>query len=98
MSKGNVQYAEEPSRQINTQKPCAVQDRAPCVCAVKICAIKKLPPQPVYNMEVETYHNFAVNGGLIVHNCIDAVRYGTESIWRKPGQQLPDKYHSVFLR
>ena len=27
---------------------------------------------------------------------IDAVRYGTEPIWRVPGQPLPDKYHSVF--
>ena len=26
-------------------------------------------------MEVEQYHNFAVNGGLIVHNCIDSARY-----------------------
>lgn len=28
----------------------------------------------VYNMEVADNHNFAVNGGLIVHNC-DAMRY-----------------------
>ena len=28
---------------------------------------------------------------------IDAVRYGTESIWRKPGQKLPDKYHSIIF-
>lgn len=29
----------------------------------------------VYNMEVEENHNFAVNGGLIVHNCMDNIRY-----------------------
>ena len=29
----------------------------------------------VYNMEVADNHNFAVNGGLIVHNCMDAMRY-----------------------
>ena len=29
----------------------------------------------MYNMEVADNHNFAVNGGMIVHNCIDAVRY-----------------------
>lgn len=28
----------------------------------------------VYNMEVEGNHNFAINGGLITHNC-DACRY-----------------------
>lgn len=29
----------------------------------------------VYNMEVEDNHNFAINGGLIVHNCMDSMRY-----------------------
>ena len=28
----------------------------------------------MYNMEVDGNHNFTVNG-LIVHNCMDAVRY-----------------------
>lgn len=31
--------------------------------------------EDVYNMEVEDNHNFAVADGLIVHNCMDAVRY-----------------------
>ncbi len=26
-------------------------------------------------MEVEDNHNFAIEGGLIVHNCMDATRY-----------------------
>lgn len=34
--------------------------------------------QPVYNMEVEHHHNFAVQGGMIVHNCIDSTRYALE--------------------
>lgn len=42
--------------------------------------VKRIGRQPVYNMEVAKYHNFAVNGGYIVHNCIDAVRYGLEQI------------------
>jgi hypothetical protein len=29
-------------------------------------------------MEVKDHHNFSVNGGLIVHNSIDAARYGLE--------------------
>lgn len=29
----------------------------------------------VYNMEVEKYHNFSINKGLIVHNCLDSLRY-----------------------
>lgn len=35
----------------------------------KIKSIKPAGYQDVYNMEVEKHHNFAVNGGLIVHNC-----------------------------
>jgi hypothetical protein len=31
--------------------------------------------EDVYNLEVVGTHCFAVNGGLIVHNCQDAVRY-----------------------
>lgn len=42
---------------------------------VGIKEIKPLGRQPVYNMEVDKYHNFSVNGGIIVHNCMDATRY-----------------------
>lgn len=45
---------------------------------VKIKSIKKVGCEPVYNMEVEKHHNFSVNGGLIVHNCLDALRYAYE--------------------
>ena len=37
--------------------------------------ITKIDNEDVYNMEVEKYHNFAVNDGLIVHNCMDCLRY-----------------------
>ncbi len=33
----------------------------------------------VYDLEVPYYHNFAVNDGIIVHNCIDATRYALET-------------------
>jgi hypothetical protein len=26
-------------------------------------------------MEVDDNHNFAINGGLVVHNCMDDMRY-----------------------
>lgn len=42
---------------------------------VKIAKIEKDTQEPVYNMEVEDNHNFAINGGLIVHNCMDSTRY-----------------------
>jgi hypothetical protein len=39
----------------------------------RVKAIEIINSEDVYNMEVENHHNFAVNGGLIVHNC-DAIR------------------------
>jgi hypothetical protein len=36
----------------------------------EITAIESVAPQVVYNLDVDTAHCFAVNGGLIVHNCI----------------------------
>ena len=62
----------------NTAKQDAVRAEAPQSWAgrfVRVKYIRRTEPEPVYNMEVEQYHNFAVNGGLIVHNCIDSARY-----------------------
>jgi hypothetical protein len=39
--------------------------------------------EDVYNMEVIGTHNFSVNGGLIVHNCMDDIRYFVNTILRK---------------
>lgn len=47
---------------------------------VKIKKIKKIANEDVYNMEVSEHHNFAVNGGYIVHNCMDALRYATSDL------------------
>ena len=59
---------------------------------VGIKSVKKCGKEPVYNMEVDGYHNFSVNGGIIVHNCMDATRYfvNTTEIWRdkKPSKPL----------
>ena len=41
---------------------------------VGVKSVRKIGTAPVYNMEVDGNHNFTVNG-LIVHNCMDAVRY-----------------------
>lgn len=46
--------------------------------AKRIVKIEYIGKQDVYNMEVEDRHNFSVNGGLIVHNCIDGLRYSYE--------------------
>lgn len=52
----------------------------------KIKRVKKLKErQDVYNLEVPKYHNFVINGGIIVHNCIDSTRYALERVWRRRG-------------
>ena len=38
--------------------------------------------EDVYNMEVIGTHNFAVNGGVIVHNCMDEIRYFCNTIMK----------------
>lgn len=46
--------------------------------------------EDVYNMEVEDNHNFAVNGGLIVHNCMDSMRYFVKTMHiAKPKITMP---------
>lgn len=49
----------------------------------KVKLIRYIGKQDVYNMEVRGHHNFSVNGGLIVHNSIDAVRYAMEDEMRQ---------------
>ena len=60
--------------------------RAPAqINYVGVAKIERIPKTDVYNMEVDGTHCFAVNGGIIVHNCMDAVRYfvQTKRIWRE---------------
>jgi hypothetical protein len=51
-------------------------------CVDAACEVTRIEPakdQDVYNLEVEDTHAFAVNGGLIVHNCADATRYAVQT-------------------
>ncbi|MCD7735295.1 MAG: hypothetical protein LUH48_09275 [Clostridiales bacterium] len=47
---------------------------------MRIESVKLVGREPVYNLEVDEYHNFSVNGGYIVHNCMDAMRYFVSTI------------------
>ena len=59
----------------NTKKQNAVH-------LVGVAKIEIEPNEDVYNMEVMGTHNFAVNGGVIVHNCMDETRYFAYTILR----------------
>ena len=61
--------------QTNTKKQNAVH-------LVGVAKIEIEPNEDVYNMEVMGTHNFAVNGGVIVHNCMDDIRYFVNTVLR----------------
>lgn len=42
---------------------------------MKIASVTECGEESVYNMEVADNHNFAINGGVVVHNCMDSMRY-----------------------
>jgi hypothetical protein len=42
---------------------------------MKIKSIYYSGKADVYNMEVDETHNFAIENGVITHNCYDEVRY-----------------------
>lgn len=72
--KERVRFADENSRQTNILR----RNVAPKVAALNFVGVKDvelLGTEPVYNMEVVGNHNFSINGGLIVHNCMDSIRY-----------------------
>ena len=53
--------------------------------AVHLVGVAKIeiePNEDVYNMEVIGTHNFAVNGGVIVHNCMDEIRYFCNTVMK----------------
>ena len=43
---------------------------------IRIVGLEPCGEEDVYNLEVEGTECFSIAGGLIVHNCADAVRYG----------------------
>lgn len=79
----------------NTQGQKLVPEHA----ELSFVRIKKITPrgqQPVYNMEVDQYHNFSVNGGVVVHNCMDDIRYFVMTVLRyKVGKE---QYIPLYAR
>ena len=42
---------------------------------MKVKSVRYAGRADVYNMEVEDTHDFVVQGGVVVHNCLDDARY-----------------------
>ena len=75
MLRDNAKNVVSNSSQTNIHKPHVVS-------AVNILSIEEIGYEDVHNMEVEDNHNFAVNGGLVVHNCMDDLRYFVYTVLR----------------
>ena len=58
---------------IDTQKRSVVPEDAP-LRFVKVKSVKHLGKQDVYNLTVETHHNYLANDGIVSKNC-DTDRY-----------------------
>lgn len=53
---------------------------------MKVKKVRKTQKKvPVYDLEVPRTHNFSVQGGVVVHNSIDAVRYALNKYWSRKG-------------
>ena len=78
MKQGYANGAAMSLQQTNIQKQEPVAEVAG-ISSVGIKAIRKIGRADVYNMEVEDNHNFSIEGGLIVHNCMDSMRYFTKT-------------------
>ena len=75
----NVVFVKKNSLLTNTPKQKHVAENVP-QNFVGIEEITFDGYEDVYNMEVANNHNFAVNGGLIVHNCMDSARYFVQTM------------------
>ena len=67
--------------------------------AVHLVGVAKIeiePNEDVYNMEVIGTHNFAVNGGVIVHNCMDDIRYFCNTIMKNKVRK-ESNYTPIFM-
>lgn len=69
----------------NTKKQNAVH-------LVGVAKIEIEPNEDVYNMEVMGTHNFAVNGGVIVHNCMDETRYLVNTVLRHKSSKTDNTF------
>ena len=57
----------------------------------KIVSIKPVGRMPVYNMFVNSAHNYITPYGTVLHNC-DAIRYWTASRPRGGTEAVAEKY------
>ncbi|ADH03082.1 gp3 [Brochothrix phage BL3] len=92
MRKEIVQFVDDISPLTNTQKQEHVQELVgQNLGKVRVKKVEYVGKEDVYNMEVRDHHNYAVAGGFIIHNCIDATRYAFENDMTKRKATVANK-------
>jgi phage terminase large subunit len=76
-SKEFAPFAVRHTHAINTRGRKLVPSRV-------LCVLDGLEPRDVYDLTVEDQHEFIANG-VVVHNCIDSIRYSLDGLIRKKG-------------
>lgn len=89
--------AEKNSELISIQKQNAVLKNAHLhqENLIKIQSIEFEGYEDVYNLEVPDQHNFSVNGGFIVHNCIDSCRYAFSEDMKPQKNNAGETYNAL---
>ena len=97
--KDNVKFAEKYSQLTNIQKLELAPESVERFSGrrVKVSSVSYVGREDVFNMEVKNHHNFAVNGGFIVHNCIDATRYAFADDMRNVKVTIAPKVQFGFI-
>ena len=76
---GNALFVEPRLKQANTKKYLRAERVAeqfwPTVTVVEF-----IGHEAVYNLEVEETHTFCISGGIVSHNCWDAIRYALDGV------------------
>ena len=57
----------------------------------KVKAVRYAGIEDTYDLTVKDHHNFSICGGLIVHNCVESIRYGSMS--RHPEFSVQEKFY-----
>lgn len=94
--KNNVLYVEKNLHQINTLKSRHVASIVDQPC-LTVTEIKPKGYQDVYNLEVKNDHNYTIEGGIVTHNCIDALRYALERSMKSSRQPSAEQLRQARM-
>jgi len=91
MKQGAARFVRPNLRSTDTQK----QRHAQSFALTKVCRVQSASKSDVYCLTVPETEAFAVESGVVVHNCMDALRYGILKIntaITRPAQQSINSY------